>query len=225
MIGAVLTDIEGTTSSLSFVKDVLFPYSRERIGGFVRAHRDDPEVSRLLDEVAALDGLPGSDLDAVVNTLERWIDEDRKITPLKSLQGMIWEAGYREGILQGHLYPDAVAALRRWAAAGVPLYVYSSGSVHAQHLLFGHSVAGDLRPLFRGYFDTTIGPKVESASYQRIASEIGVAPAQVMFLSDMVAELDAARAAGMQTTRLVREGTVPGSDHPEVSDFSAIRLD
>lgn len=137
MIKAIVTDIEGTTSSLSFVKDVLFPYARAHLAEFVRSHADEAEVKALLDDARAE---AGADLDTkqLIKQLIQWIDEDRKITPLKSLQGLIWEAGYRQGDFAGHLYSDAVQNLVKWHADGIALYVYSSGSVHAQKLLFGH---------------------------------------------------------------------------------------
>lgn len=224
MIRAIVTDIEGTTSSLSFVKDVLFPYARQRIGGFVHTHADEPAVRAQLDAVSAEAGRALTD-DQVVEQLVRWIDEDRKATPLKALQGRIWEAGYRSGDFQGHVYDDAVRVLRAWQARGLALYVFSSGSVQAQKLLFGHSTHGDLQPLFRGYFDTNIGGKREPESYRRIAAEIGQAPADILFLSDIREELDAARAAGWHTVWLVRDGTPPDRPaHPVARDFDAIVL-
>lgn len=223
MTRAIVTDIEGTTSSLSFVKDVLFPYARAHLAAFVREHRDSPPVARLLDDARAAAGDPGLDLEAVVAQLLRWSDEDRKVTPLKALQGLIWEAGYRDGAFHGHVYPDAVAALRRWHGQGLDLYVYSSGSVHAQKLLFGHTEYGDLTALFRGYFDTNIGAKVGADAYRRIAAAIGVPTGEVLFLSDVSQELDAARAAGMRTVWLVRDGALdPQAAHPQVRDFDAI---
>ena len=195
---AVLTDIEGTTSSIAFVADVLFPYARARLAAYVAAHSD--ETSAILAEVAASE--PGDPL----ATLLRWIDEDRKATPLKALQGMIWADGYASGAFTGHVYRDAVAALRRWHAAGTKLYVFSSGSVAAQKLLFGHSDAGDLTPLFSGYFDTTTGPKREAASYAAIAEAIGGTPGDVLFLSDTPEEVAAARAAGMAVRLIDRTG-------------------
>ncbi|MCW0371917.1 acireductone synthase [Xanthomonas sacchari] len=204
----VLTDIEGTTSSISFVKDVLFPYARRALPGFVREHGRQPQVRQWLDAVASECG--GICTDAViVETLQGWIDEDRKHTALKALQGMIWEAGYRDADFTAHIYPDAAPALRRWHADGRALYVYSSGSVPAQKLFFGHSDAGDLRGLFSGWFDTEIGGKREQPSYARIAEAIGVAPAQIVFLSDVVAELDAARAAGLDTVLIDRRDDYP----------------
>ena len=194
---AILTDIEGTTSSIAFVAETLFPYARERLPAFVAAHPQ--ESAPILAEVAAAE--PGDP----VATLTRWIDEDRKATPLKTLQGMIWADGYREGAFTGHIYADAVAGLRRWHAAGTKLYVFSSGSIAAQKLLFGHSDAGDLTPLFSGYFDTTTGPKREAASYRAIATAMRLAPGEVLFLSDTPAEIAAAREAGMQALHIDRE--------------------
>lgn len=223
----VLTDIEGTTSSISFVKDVLFPFARERLPRYVREHAADPALRALIEQTAQEGGTTPGDDEAAIDTLLRWIDEDRKATPLKALQGMIWADGYAGETFVAHMYPDAVQRLREWHAQGHPIYVYSSGSVPAQQLYFAHTDAGDLRPLLRGHFDTTSGPKRERESYLRIAAAIGAAPADVVFLSDIEAELDAARAAGMRTWWLRRDGAgeAPGSGpHPVVRDFHAIRL-
>lgn len=225
MIKTILTDIEGTTSSLSFVKDVLFPYSRERMADFVRRHGQESAVRLLLDEVARLAGVNHTDDNRIVEQLVRWIDEDRKIASLKALQGMIWESGYRHGDFKGHVYEDAVRNLRRWQARGIRLYVYSSGSVHAQKLLFGHTEYGDLTPLFSGYFDTATGGKREVASYQKIAGIIGTPPGEILFLSDIKEELDAARQAGMRTAWLVRDDCVDGvAPHPQAIDFDGISM-
>ena len=223
---AIVTDIEGTTSSIAFVKDVLFPYSRERLPAFVDAHAAMPEVQHWLRETAREASVSESDREAIVATLLRWIAEDRKATPLKALQGMIWREGYETGAYRAHMYPEVAAKLRDWKARGLKLYVYSSGSVAAQKLFFAHSEAGDLTPLFDGYFDTEIGGKREAGSYERIISEIGVAPNGVMFLSDIAAELDAARTAGLRTTQLCRppEVCAPDGKHPCVADFDSIPL-
>lgn len=224
MIRAIVTDIEGTTSSLSFVKDVLFPYARRQIGEFVRRQASNPAVRIQLAAVAAAAGRPLDDDEAVAQLI-RWIDEDRKVTPLKALQGLVWEAGYRNGDYQGHVYEDAVRQLRDWQARGLSLYVYSSGSVLAQKLLFGHTPFGDLNPLFSGYFDTTVGGKREMESYRRIAGEIGLPADAILFLSDIREELDAAAAAGMKTCWLVRDGELPADPPcPVARDFSTIRL-
>ena len=198
MPATILTDIEGTTSSISFVKDVLFPYARRALPEFVRAHGDDPEVRGWLDAVAAENGGICKD-EVIVETLQGWIDQDRKHTALKALQGVIWQAGYRDADFTAHIYPDAADALPRWHAAGHPLHVYSSGSVPAQKLFFGHSDAGDLTPLFSGWYDTEVGGKREADSYRAIAERIGQPASDIAFLSDVVEELDAAREAGLQT--------------------------
>ena len=205
----ILTDIEGTTSSISFIKDVLFPYARRELPRFVRERGRDPEVRRWLDAVAAENG--GMCQDAMIaETLQGWIDQDRKHTALKALQGMVWEAGYRGADFTAPIYPDAAAKLREWHAAGIPLAVYSSGSVPAQKLFFGHSDAGDLSPLFDAWFDTEVGHKREAGSYRAIAARLQRDPADILFLSDVVAELDAAREAGMGTVLVDRR-----EDYPE----------
>ena len=202
-VRAILTDIEGTTSSISFVKDVLFPYARRALPSFVREHGSDPEVRRWLDVVATEQGGMCND-DMIVEVLQGWIDEDRKHTALKALQGMVWSAGYRNADFTAHMYPDAADALREWHAAGLPMYVYSSGSVPAQKLFFGHSDAGDLTGLVSGWFDTEVGGKRDATSYARIADGIGVRAGDMLFLSDVVEELDAARDAGLQTVLVDR---------------------
>jgi enolase-phosphatase E1 len=221
---AVVTDIEGTTTALSFVKDGLFPIARRHLPGFVARHRDDPEVRRILAETARESGKDPQDEDALVAQLLAWIDEDRKIAPLKSLQGLIWAEGYDSGELKGHIYPDAAQGLRRWHDAGIGIYIYSSGSVTAQKLIFGHSDHGDLTPLLSGYFDTRTGPKLESRSYGLIAKAIGLPASRLLFLSDHPGELDAARAAGWRTAWLNRDNQPSPTDflHPVFSDFTAI---
>jgi enolase-phosphatase E1 len=200
---AILTDIEGTTSSISFVKDVLFPYAREQLPAFVREHGDEPDVRRWLDAAAVDAGGVCTD-DTLIEMLQGWIDTDYKHTALKALQGMIWIAGYQGGDYAAHIYPDAADALRRWHQQGHALFVFSSGSVPAQKLLFGHTTAGDLTPLFSGYFDTEIGGKREAGSYRRILQAIDRPAMEVIFLSDVVEELDAARDAGLDTVLLDR---------------------
>ncbi|MCO7554448.1 acireductone synthase [Metapseudomonas otitidis] len=220
-IKAILTDIEGTTSAVSFVFDVLFPYAARHLPGFVSEHAAQPAVAEQVEAVRRESGEPGASVERVVAILLEWIAEDRKATPLKALQGMVWEQGYRAGQLKGHVYPDAVEALRRWHAEGYRLYVYSSGSIQAQKLIFGCSEAGDLSPLFSGYFDTTSGPKREAGSYRRIVEAIGLPAEEVLFLSDVVQELDAAREAGLPTIGLAREGGEL-TGHPTVASFAVI---
>lgn len=224
----ILTDIEGTTSSISFIKDVLFPYARRALPGFVRERGGEPEVRRWLDAVAAENGGICSD-DVIVETLQGWIDQDRKHTALKALQGMVWADGYRNADFTAPIYPDAAQALRAWHEAGIPLAVYSSGSVPAQKLFFGHSDAGDLSGLFGHWFDTEVGHKREADSYREIARRLERAPGAIVFLSDVVEELDAAREAGMRTVLVdrVQDYAQPRTGeaahgHARVTGFDAI---
>jgi enolase-phosphatase E1 len=223
-IDAIVTDVEGTTSSIAFVKDSLFPYARAHLAEFVSKHADDTEVAQLLAEARALAGKEHFSLDQTIRLLQGWIDADKKATPLKALQGLIWTDGFRQGELVGDIYADVAAALSRWHEAGMRLYVYSSGSVQAQRLVFGHTPHGDLTPLFSGFFDTRVGGKLDQASYHVIAAAIDTAPARILFLSDHTGELDAARIAGWQTTALDRGETVlparPG--HPVARDFAEV---
>ena len=224
-IDAIVTDIERTTTAISFVHDVLFPYARANLNGFVAAHGRGPAVRAELDAAKREAGDPAMSDEAVVAVLRRWIDEDRKATPLKALQGMIWAEGYKAGGFQGHVYDDAAEALRRWHAAGKKLYVYSSGSVPAQKLIFGHTKFGDLTPLFSGYFDTTTGPKKEADSYRRIAAAIGMPASRMLFLSDSTDEIAAARAAGLHTVQLRRPGEAQAKGQgPQAESFAAIAL-
>jgi enolase-phosphatase E1 len=211
-IKTILTDIEGTTSSIAFVKDVLFPYARRELPRFVHKHGDEPEIRRWLDAVATECGGICSD-DVIVETLQGWIDQDRKHTALKALQGMMWRDGYARGDFLGHVYPDATATLRRWHGSGHRLAVFSSGSVDAQKLLFGHSQDGNLVQLFSEFFDTRIGNKRESDSYRRIADAMHQQPGEIMFLSDVIEELDAAREAGMHTVLVDRREDYPQPRH------------
>jgi enolase-phosphatase E1 len=217
-VRAVLTDIEGTTTPIDFVQSTLFPYARAHLPAFLAAHRAEPEVAALLAEVRH--AAPGA---APLDTLLAWMDQDAKATPLKTLQGMVWESGYATGALRGELYPDA-AALRRWAAAGLRLFVYSSGSVAAQKLIFAHSTEGNLAALFAGFFDTHTGPKRDADSYDRIAIAAGVPASSMLFLSDVEAELDAAATAGLRTCQLVRarDGTQPSDRHATAADFDQV---
>jgi enolase-phosphatase E1 len=223
MIQAILTDIEGTTSSISFVKEVLFPYARQHLADFIKNNREMPEVEHWLQETRKEVQQPTLDENGVIDVLIKWIDQDKKITPLKALQGLIWEAGYKNQDYQGHIYPDAVEHLKRWKENNLKLFVFSSGSIKAQKLLFTHTSFGDLTPLFSGYFDTTIGAKQQAESYQAIAQQLGISPEQILFLSDIIGELDAAKAAGMQTTCLVREETLHNNcEHLQVRNFNEL---
>ncbi len=205
MINTILTDIEGTTSSIHFVHEVLFPYAAKNLPEFVRNNHAKPEVNSALQDVAALAGIAADDIDALIAQLLRWISDDKKVTPLKSLQGLVWEHGYRNGDYKAHIYADALTALQAWHQQGIDLYVYSSGSVYAQKLFFEFNEGGDLRRFFKGYFDTVTGAKREVESYQKIQQVIGKPASEILFLSDIVEELEAAAAAGMHTAWLQRD--------------------
>lgn len=222
MIRVVLTDIEGTTSSISFVYDVLFPYAAEHLPEFIRSQKSSPAVSEQLAQVAEESGVDPKDTEALVEILQAWIREDRKATPLKTLQGMIWEQGYLRGEIKGHIYDDAAQHLQHWHDRGLRLYVYSSGSVKAQKLIFGFSEAGDLTPFFSGYFDTRIGGKKEPEAYRNIVSELGVEAETILFLSDVEAELKAAEVAGMKTAWLVRDAELPETGRFVARDFAEV---
>lgn len=223
-VRAIVTDIEGTTTDINFVHKVLFPYAHAKLPDFLRENAEAPAVAEQIQAVRDVMQDADASLEAVIATLLHWIDTDQKVTPLKALQGMVWADGYQRGDFTGHLYADVAPALRQWQAEGKALYVYSSGSVQAQKLLFGYSDEGDLTPLFSGYFDTHVGHKREAASYQRILDTLDLPPASVLFLSDVVEELDAAQQAGMQTLQLVREGTQAGTRHPCATRFDEIHL-
>ncbi|MDQ1212151.1 acireductone synthase [Pantoea anthophila] len=222
MIRAIVTDIEGTTSDIRFVHNILFPYARQHLADFLREHQHQPEVAAALQSVREEAGQPQADLAAVIAILFDFMDQDRKSTGLKALQGMIWRDGYLNGSFTGHLYADVLPALRRWQAQGIELYVYSSGSVAAQKLLFGYSDEGDITDIFSGYFDTHVGAKREVTAYRTIAAEIGQPAEQLLFLSDIRQELDAAAEAGWQTIQLLRGEADSESRHRQVTDFSQI---
>ncbi|RKI50062.1 acireductone synthase [Corallococcus sp. AB004] len=221
---AVVTDIEGTTSSIAFVKDVLFPFARKHLAEYVATHGQQAAVRQCLSDARTLAGEPALGDVGTVALLHRWLDEDRKATPLKTLQGLIWADGYARGEIKGHVHADAARALRDWHAKGMRLYVYSSGSIAAQKLVFGYSVEGDLTPVFSDYFDTTTGPKVEAPSYTKIAQALELPPGDILFLSDNTAELDAAKQAGFRTAALDRGEVAlpPGHGHPVFHDFTSL---
>ena len=220
---AIVVDVEGTTTPIRFVKDVLFPDSAERMASFIAQHGAETEVRAALHALLTEAGEPGASDQRAVELARSWIAEDRKVGPLKALQGMIWEEGYRAGRFRGPLYPDVVPRLTRWSVAGARLAVYSSGSVRAQQLLFAHSTSGDVTGLFDRFFDTGVGGKKSAASYEAIARALGLAPREVLFLSDAPEELDAAAAAGMRVVGLAREGAPPeGSPHAWAHSFDEV---
>ncbi|WP_052699307.1 acireductone synthase [Hyphomicrobium sp. 99] len=216
---AVLLDIEGTISPISFVRDTLFPYSRDRLEGFVSDNLTSPIVQDILAQAKALAGVSDA-----VSALLDWQARDVKAPPLKKLQGLIWESGYRSGALRSPIFSDALSAVKQWKSEGLPLYIYSSGSVQAQRLFFEFSDAGDLRPLFSQYFDTDVGPKTEPTSYLRIAELISTRPARIAYFSDNPKELEAARAADLQAVHVVKDETPHHPDFPEISDYCRVAV-
>jgi len=244
-VRAVVLDVEGTTTPVTFVYDVLFPYARARLESFARAHREDPSFARTVDALAAewagdsqrAEPVPSwpeaarrarapaasapsdSEIEALCSYLSWLMDRDRKSTALKTVQGEIWRGGFERGELRGEVYPDVRPALERWRRDGRTIAIYSSGSVLAQRQLFGHSTAGDLTPLIDRHFDTTVGAKRDTASYVAIARALELAPEKILFVSDVDAELAAARVAGFATRLCVRGGDALPSDSPVVRTF------
>jgi len=225
MVKAIVCDIEGTTTSLSFVKDLLFPYARRHMSEYVRENMKNLTIAKLLDDVKLTMHRPDATLEDIIDQLERWIDEDKKITPLKAIQGYIWEVGFKNGDYHGHVYADAYKKLKDWHASGINLYVFSSGSVYTQKLIFSHTEYGDLTPLFSDYFDTNVGSKSDPKSYVKIAENTGYLTTEIVFLSDTKHELDAAKSVGLSTVWVVRdESPSHDSQHPQVTNFFGIAV-
>lgn len=226
-VRAVVTDVEGTITPIAFVHDVLFPYARSRLDRVCAAAGARPEIAAALRRLRAEHAAESAGDPAVPGfgdgaPYARYLmDLDRKSTALKELQGLIWEQGYRRGELLGQLFADVPPVLRAWRRAGIRLRVFSSGSVLAQKLLLGHTEHGDLTPLFEGFHDTTTGPKREPSSYRAIAAAFGLPGGEILFLSDLTAELDAAARAALRTGLLERPGNAPasGDDHPRHRSF------
>jgi enolase-phosphatase E1 len=211
-IRGVLLDIEGTTTPIAFVHDVLFSYARTHVRDYLAKHLDDAQVRgdiRLLREECEGENFPDNDVDALAAHVNQLIDLDRKSTGLKSLQGKIWEEGYMDGSLRAQVFPDVAPALARWRVDGLTVSIFSSGSVLAQQLLFAHTETGDLTPFINHYFDTGVGKKGEPESYRRIAEAIELQPGAILFVSDVVNELVAAHEAGMNTVLSLRPGNQP----------------
>lgn len=228
MIRAVVFDIEGTIGDIAFVRNVLFPYARERLAAFLTARWSEPAVAAIVAAAREAAGEALATPAAAEARFAAWMDEDRKITPLKALQGLIWRDGYADGALKAHLYDDAVAAMRRYHAQGLRLCIYSSGSLEAQKLYLAHSIAGDLTSLVEACFDTTTGAKAEPSSYERIARTLDLSPQEIVFFSDAPAEVAAAHTAGMSAVMVERNGGGPGTKAPAglrvIHDFTALDL-
>ena len=221
----ILTDIEGTTTSVSFVYEQLFPYFRNNIQQIKNLlHLEEiKEALEQTQKLALEEGIELENLDDQIAQLMKWSLEDKKITPLKTLQGILWESGYKSGEIKGHVYPDVATSLQYWKSKGFDLGVFSSGSVPAQKLIFGYSESGDLTPYFSAYFDTKTGGKRETETYTKIAEILKKAPNEILFLSDIIEELEAAKEAQFQTIQLVRLGNTADWEN-YVNDFSEITL-
>lgn len=230
----ILLDIEGTTSSVSFVYDVMFPFARRELESYLREHWGDADLADTCeiiardaghDSVAAL-AQNGDAQRAVRDEVLRLMDGDIKATGLKQLQGLIWRSGFECGEMKAHVYEDVPPALKAWNEAGLDVRIYSSGSVAAQKLFFGHTIVGNLLDHFQGHYDTTSGPKKEAASYETITAAFGAPASEILFVSDVVAELDAAHATGLQTALCIRPGNAeiePEHVHPELTSFAQIQ--
>jgi enolase-phosphatase E1 len=223
-VRGILLDIEGTTTPIAFVHEVLFPYAKARIREYVAAHfhssdvhddlaklREDHarDIEQNLEPPPLVHTSQHAEIDTITHYIHWLIDRDRKSTGLKSLQGKIWRQGYEDGALKAPLFADVTPALERWHKAGLKIAIFSSGSSLAQQLLFAHTSAGDLTKLIDSYFDTTTGPKIAVESYRRISSALNLTASDIVFISDIVGELDAARSAGMQILLCVRPGNHP----------------
>lgn len=225
----ILLDVEGTTSAVAFVYDVMFPFARRNLSAYLDAHWDSPTLRPVREQVATDTDNPAATVDraAFESEVTRLMDADVKATGLKQLQGLIWEAGFESGELVAHVFNDVPPALHHWQQAGIDLRIYSSGSVYAQQLFFSHTTAGDLLHFFTGHYDTKVGGKREAASYAHIASDWNLSAGEILFLSDVVAELDAAQSAGMQTGLCLRPGNAevePGHGHPVLHSFDEINV-
>ena len=221
-IEAVVLDIEGTTTAISFVHDILFPYARERIASYIDEHRGESKIAALIEDIR---DLAHSGSEDIAEILLDWMRHDFKYTPLKTLQGLIWEEGYLCGRIKAHIYDDVAEQLQLWKDSGRKLYIFSSGSIHAQQLLFAHTAYGDLTSLFSGYFDTHIGRKKDKDAYQNIADSIGLPPSRILFLSDSPDEVDAALDAGFQALIVSREGEDPATAlAPIIHNFHEVIL-
>lgn len=224
----ILNDIEGTTTSVDFVYKTLFPFFIANVHETLQKHQNQATIQSLLAEITQVAQNEYQQtlthLDDITQFFITLTQKDIKQTTLKTLQGFVWKEGYQKGLLKGHLYEDVQPAFMAWKNAGKKIGIYSSGSVEAQKLIFGTSIFGDLTPLISHYFDTHIGAKRESESYRKIAQEIQIAPEKCLFLSDIEAELDAAKNANMQTAQLIREEATPSTKHNYIQNYTQIIL-
>ncbi|RYV03849.1 acireductone synthase [Shewanella sp. OPT22] len=223
-IRAIVVDTAGTTTDLSFIEDVLFPYSSDKLADFLTANQDNVLVDNCIADIKEMALEADADLDRVVEILQQWIAEDRKATPLKTLQGLVWKQGYAENAFTGHIYPDFIDAINQYKQHGIRIYSFSSGSVDAQKLLFSHSDGGDLTPLFSGHFDTRTGNKTYKQAYLNILNTISLSPKQVLFVSDRLEELKAADEAGLNVVYMKRLSEQTEANYKTIESFSELSL-
>lgn len=227
---AIVTDLDGTTSSIRFVKDVLFVYAEQFLPDFIRQNRNERDVARPLRSLSEKTGIEVHDTEGLIEQMQQWLREEKPVTELQSLLGLVWEKGYSEGEFQSHVYADVPGCLRKWLDQDINLYVFAPSSEKAQRLFFRYSSQGDLRLLFAGYFDNRLGPRRRSDTYRRMAESVALDPGQMLFISDTEQELDAAAEAGFHTLRMVRREELDKgpsevhSAHPAVASFEDIDL-
>jgi len=228
---AIVTDIEGTTSSIRFVRDVLLVYVEQFLPDFVRARKDERDVARQLRSISDRTGVMVKDTEGLVACLQQWMRDGKPVAELHALQAMVWEEGFDKGEFQAHVYPDVPEKLRAWRDREINLYAYGEGSGKAQRLYFRYTAAGDLRLMFAGYFDTALGNRQSMEAYRNMAAGVALEPARVVYVSDTETELDAARGAGMYTVRMARPeetedaAAAVRSNHPVASSFRDIDLE
>lgn len=224
-IRAIVVDTAGTTTDLEFIQDVLFPYSVKALPEFLEQNQHNVLVENCIADTRDIALEPEADLARVAEILQLWVSEDRKATPLKTLQGLIWKQGYARGEFKGHIFPDFVEAIARYSEQKVRVYSFSSGSVDAQKLLFSHSDDGDLTHMFSGHFDTRTGNKLDKQAYSNILNTISLSPRQVLFVSDVVEELQAAEAAGLLTCQMVRSKQQVTGKYRQINSFEDLIID
>ena len=224
-IRAIVVDTAGTTTDLNFIQDVLFPYSVKVLPAFLEQNQHNVLVENCICDTRDIALEPDASLARVTEILQQWVAEDRKATPLKTLQGLIWKQGYNQADFKGHIFPDFIEAIQRYSQQNLRVYSFSSGSVDAQKLLFSHSDGGDLTPLFNGHFDTRTGNKLDKQAYSNILNTISLSPKQIMFVSDVVEELKAADAAGMLTCQMVRDSSQRTDKYRVINSFEELIID
>ncbi|MCL1059378.1 acireductone synthase [Shewanella gelidimarina] len=223
-IRAIVVDTAGTTTDLNFIEDILFPYSAKALPAFLEENQHNVLVENCICDVQDIALEPDADLVRVTEILLQWISEDRKATPLKTIQGLIWKQGYANGEFKGHIFPDFIEALDGYKQKGLRVYSFSSGSVDAQKLLFGNSDAGDLTDKFNGHFDTRTGNKRFKQAYCNILNTISLSPKQILFVSDVLEELKAASEAGLNVAQMVRDDSQRTGDFKQVSSFAELDI-